>query len=114
MKTVWLMTRISKRIHIAQLKLIADQILYLTNLYISLNFWRRLKEIQHLKEEIEHVDVNLIRFNVKKESELFISRIQAFNNDEPSHTIVKIGEPIVSNKKISSVKKEFSCCLKVI
>ncbi len=59
------------------------------------------------------MDANLIRFNVKKESDLFVSKIQTFNKDEPTHTIVKITEP--TNTKIKpNVKKEFSCCLKVI
>lgn len=66
-----------------------------------------------MKDQIEHMDTNLIRFNVKKESDLFVSKIQAFNKDEPTHTIVKITEPTGTKIK-PSVKKEFSCCLKVI
>ena len=38
--------------------------------------------IQRLREEIEQLDVNLIRYNVKKESEEFLKKIKAFSPDE--------------------------------
>ena len=70
--------------------------------------------MQTLKEQIEQMDVNLIRYNVKKESEEFISQIKSFSKEESPHTIVKITEPTESKKGKPSKKKGFSCCLKVI
>jgi hypothetical protein len=35
-----------------------------------------------MREEIEHMDVNLVRYNVKKESEEFVKKIKAFNTDK--------------------------------
>ncbi len=44
--------------------------------------------IQQLREEIEHIDTNLVRFNVKKDSDEFIKRIREFNEDnEPLGSI---------------------------
>ena len=38
--------------------------------------------IQRLREEIEQMDVNLIRFNVKKECEEFIKKIRFFSDEK--------------------------------
>lgn len=42
--------------------------------------------IQHLREEIEQMDVNLIRFNVRTESNEFIKRIKEVGTGQDSST----------------------------
>ena len=42
--------------------------------------------IQHLREEIEQMDVNLIRFNVRTESNEFIKRIKEVGTGQDNST----------------------------
>ena len=59
--------------------------------------------LQRLREEIEHLDTNLVRFNVKKESEDFVKKIREINHEH---------EPLNSIKE--ETKTVGRCCLSVI
>lgn len=65
--------------------------------------------IQKLKEEIEHMDVNLIRYNVKKESEEFIKRIKEYNPDQGLPSTIAHDED--EDEEAGCM---YTCCIRVI
>ena len=72
--------------------------------------------VKIFKEEIEQVDVNLVRYNVKGESTAFQAKIQVYNKNAPAHTIVTIKDARDQSSKPADsggAKKGFRCCLKV-
>lgn len=58
--------------------------------------------IQRLREEIEQMDVNLIRFSVRTESHEFIKKIKEFSIDQETSNLNE--KPIKPEKKIFFAK----------
>lgn len=61
--------------------------------------------INRLREEIEQMDVNLVRYNVKTDSTEFIKKIKAYNEDSDTNT----KEPKEKKRNMRT-----NCCSKVL
>ena len=71
--------------------------------YFSFDFRSsRLKMVKTFKEEFEQMDINLIRYNVRGDSDDFLAKLQVFYEKEPAHTIVKLRDYCKANLRNNS------------
>lgn len=83
---------------------IYDILLIINNFIV---FERRLNVIRNIREEIEQVDTNLIRYNVRKISDDFLKKVVEYSSDKDTSALF---QPIVSppNVKKTDTKQTTS------